>query len=634
MISPASIDKVLNTAIIEDVIGEFVKLKRSGSSWKGLSPFALEKSPSFFVVPAKGIFKDFSSGIGGNVISFLMEHEKMSYVEAIRWLANRYSIELEETHQFTSQEMKDEQNIKESIFIVNAFAAQSFHKNLEENEEGKAIGLAYFKERKVKPEMMERFSLGYSLAGRDLLYQELKSNGYLDEIIEKSVIAIKHDNGKFVDRFHSRVMFPIRNLSGKVAGFGGRVIKSTDNPKYLNTSENPVYNKSNILYGMFEAKKSILKENKCYLVEGYMDVVGMHQVGIENVVSSSGTSLTEQQAQLIKRFADAVVLIYDSDPAGIKAGERGIDILLTVGLQVKVILLPEGEDPDSFARKQSQNLKFYLDDNELDFIKFKLEILAKEGLSDPYKKANAIKSIANSISCIEDTIIRETYIKEAHTILKVDYELILQEVNRILLSQRVSKDDFPTSATILASPPSTAEEILISKNETKFQERDLIRLLVLYANEPLAEDETVVSFIMKEADDLEWEDEICHSVFELFKHDFENNLEYDERKLTQNSNPKISQFAIDIITADIVISANWEIKHGVVVLPPSSNLQEDVDSCIIRLVVKFLKKEIKLVEGKIQAETDEEKMDELLIEKRELLNQLKKFSKKGGTAVF
>ena len=459
MISKDTIEKVFETARVEEVIGDFVQLKRAGSNLKGLSPFVNEKSPSFMVSPVKQIWKDFSSGKGGNAVTFLMEHEHFTYPEAIKYLAVKYNIEIEETVQ--SDEDVAQANEKESMYLVSEFAQKYFHHILFETEEGKAIGLSYFKERGFTSDTIKKFGLGYSPESWDAFTKEALGKGYKLDYLEKTGLTIvkefavkssaveiqsdknqildsaRIDNKKMFDRFKGRVMFPIQSMSGRVLGFGGRILTNDKKAaKYLNSPESDIYHKSKVLYGIFHAKQSIAKLNNCYLVEGYTDVIQMHQAGIENVVASSGTALTPDQIRLINRLTPNITVLFDGDAAGLRASIRGIDLILEAGMNVKVCTFPDGDDPDSFARKTSyEDLLQYFEENAKDFIQFKASLLMQEAKNDPIKKADLIRDMVISISKIPDRIKREVYIKECSRIMDISEDVLFNT-----LAQLVKKD--------------------------------------------------------------------------------------------------------------------------------------------------------------------------------------------------
>ncbi len=478
MISKITIDNVFEAARVEEVIGDFVQLKKSGSNYKGLSPFTDERSPSFMVSPVKQIWKDFSSGKGGNVVSFLMEHEHFTYPEAIRFLAKKYGIEIEETEQ--SEEDKEQSNERESLYLVSEFAKNYFHSTLMKTEEGKAIGLSYFKERGFTEETIKKFELGYSPDSWDAFTSHAIKKGYQLEFLEKTGLSIVKEEKQF-DRFKGRVMFPILSMSGRTLGFGGRILTSDKKAaKYLNSPESDIYHKSKVLYGIFHAKQSIAKEDNCYLVEGYTDVIQFHQTGINNVVSSSGTALTSEQIRLINRLTKNITVLFDGDDAGLRASLRGIDLILEQGMNVKICTFPVGEDPDSFSRKNSlEELNLYLEENAKDFVTFKASLLASEAKNDPIKKSETIHDMVNSIAKIPDVIKREVYIKECSRIMDISEQVLFNTLAQIFKKDK--KD-----ASKLAEIPQEAFEVIpserkIEKVDIQFQlEQKIIELLLLY----------------------------------------------------------------------------------------------------------------------------------------------------------
>jgi DNA primase len=479
MISQTTIDNVFETARVEEVIGDFVVLKKSGSNFKGLSPFSDERTPSFMVSPAKQLWKDFSSGKGGSVVSFLMEHEHFSYPEAIRYLANKYGIEVEETER--TDEQKEKATQKENLFVVSDYAREYFHKTLLNVEEGKAIGLSYFKERGFTQETIEKFSLGYSLDKWDAFTNTAIKKGYQLEFLEKTGLTIVKGEKQF-DRFKGRVIFPIQSMSGRTLGFGGRILTNDKKAaKYLNSPESDIYHKSDVLYGLYQAKSVISKEDNCYLVEGYTDVLQFNQSGIINVVSSSGTALTPNQIRLINRLTKNITVLYDGDDAGLRASIRGIDLILEQGMNVKVCTFPEGEDPDSFAKNNSiEILKEYLNENSKDFITFKANLLVKEADNDPIKKANTVHEIITSISKIPDDIKKEIYIQECSRLMNIEESTLYSSLAQKLkkqnkeLSKKFQKKNIPFNVI-------SSEKQSFKKVDHQFElEKKIIELLLIY----------------------------------------------------------------------------------------------------------------------------------------------------------
>jgi len=482
MISRETIDRVFETARVEEVIGEFVQLKKAGSNFKGLSPFTDERTPSFMVSPVKQIWKDFSTGKGGNAISFLMEHEHYSYPEAIKYLAKKYNIEIEETEQ--SDEQKQQLNERESMFLVSNFAKDFFNDLMLNSQQGKAIGLSYFKERGFKDETIAKFELGYCRDEWDHFTKAALAKGYDLKYLASTGLTIVKGEKQF-DRFKGRVLFPIHSMSGRILGFGGRILTNDKKAaKYLNSPESDIYHKSKILYGIYQAKKEIAKQDNCFLVEGYTDVISLHQSGIENVVASSGTALTPDQIRLIRRLTQNITVLFDGDAAGLRASVRGIDLILEQGMNVKVVSFPEGEDPDSFAKSHSDaELKEYLDTAAQDFISFKVSLLMQEAKNDPVKKAGLIRDIVTSISKIPDTIQREVYVQECARIMDISERVLFSE-----LAQMIAKTDkeeakkYQTSQKsfeVVKAQTTQLEEV----DQLGILEKEIIRILLLYGNE-------------------------------------------------------------------------------------------------------------------------------------------------------
>ena len=475
MISKSTIDKVFEAARVEEVLGDFVQLKKSGSNFKGLSPFSDERTPSFMVSPVKQIWKDFSSGKGGNVVAFLMEHEHFTYPEAIKYLARKYNVEIEETEQ--SQEQKQEADERESMYLVSEFASQNFQNSLLKTERGKAIGLSYFKERGFTDETIRKFNLGYSPDEWDAFTTEAIKKGYQLHFLEKTGLTIVKEEKQF-DRFKGRVMFPIQSMSGRVLGFGGRILGNEKKAaKYLNSPESEIYHKGKVLYGIYYAKQAIAKEDNCYLVEGYTDVIQFNQTGIENVVSSSGTALTPEQVRLINRLTKNITVLFDSDAAGLRASIRGIDLILEQGMNVKVCTFPEGEDPDSFAKKHSEEeLRLYLIDNSKDFISFKASLLMEEAKSDPVKKAGLIRDMVTSISKIPDSIQQEIYVQETSRIMDISEEVIFTTLAQLGARAGVKPTRKEKSFEVVRDEPVAKKKV----DELYELERTIIGLLLLY----------------------------------------------------------------------------------------------------------------------------------------------------------
>jgi DNA primase len=540
LISKSTIDQVFETARVEEVIGDFVQLKKAGSNFKGLSPFSDERSPSFMVSPVKQIWKDFSSGKGGTVVSFLMEHEHFTYPEAIKYLAKKYNIEIEETEQ--SDEDKVQANEKESMYLVSEFASKYFQKVLYKTDKGQAIGLSYFKERGFTDETIKKFNLGYALDEWQAFTDEALKQGYNIDYLEKTGLTIVKEERRF-DRFKGRVMFPIHSMSGRVLGFGGRIlITDKKAAKYLNSPESDIYHKSKILYGIYHAKQSIAKEDNCYLVEGYTDVIQFHQKGIKNVVSSSGTALTSDQIRLINRLTKNITVLFDGDAAGIRASLRGIDLILEQGMNVKVCTFPEGEDPDSFARQNTfEELALYLDENAKDFIAYKASLLMEDAKNDPVKKAGLIRDMVNSISKIPDRIQKEIYVQECARIMDISEEVLFSTLAQIGKKElqdanKAYKEEQKAFDVIQRKTPT-------KKVDVQYElERKIIEILLLYGNKT----EDFEDLVLKETEkgELTLEPVIHHAkVFEKIYLD----LQEDEMEFTNENFRELYYTIIDTL---------------------------------------------------------------------------------------
>lgn len=493
MIDQITIARIQDAAQIVDVVSDFVTLRKRGVNFVGLCPFHDDRTPSFYVSPSKNICKCFACGEGGSPIHFIMKHEQLSYYEALKYLARKYNIEVVEKE--LTDEEKAAQNDRDSMFILNEYARDYFVKTLHEHPEGKAIGMTYFRERGFRDDIIQKFQLGYSLEQRDAFSAEAQKAGYRQDYLLKTGLSAGGENGSpLIDRFRGRVIFPVHTLSGKVVAFGGRILKKAENTgKYVNSPESEIYSKSNELYGIYFAKNAIVKQDKCFLVEGYTDVISMHQAGIENVVASSGTALTHGQIRMIHRFTENITVLYDGDAAGIKAALRGIDLLLEDGMNVKVLLLPDGEDPDSFARKQNaESFQKYISEHETDFIRFKTQLLLQEVGDDPIKRAGLISNIVQSISVIPDTIKRSVYIQECARQLEVSEKVLISTVNKI----RIANYDKRKEASEKNRQPDTSEAVAPaieenaiatspSKNPYDRFEREIIRYIIRYATTPM-----------------------------------------------------------------------------------------------------------------------------------------------------
>lgn len=565
MIDQPTIDRITETAQIQDVVGDFVTLKKRGVNLLGLCPFHGEKTPSFIVSPAKGIFKCFGCGKGGNSVHFIMEHEQINYYDALKYLARKYHIEVQE-RELSPQELAV-RNDRESMFLVNEFAQKHFTNTLHNNLDGKAIGLSYFRERGFRDDIIQKFQLGYSLEQRDAFTQSALKASYNKEFLVKTGLTIEGDNNYLADRFRGRVMFPVHSLSGKVVAFGGRILKKDDKmAKYVNSPESEIYHKSNELYGIYFAKHAIVKQDRCFLVEGYTDVISMHQSGIENVVASSGTSLTPGQIRLIHRFTENVTVIYDGDAAGIKASIRGIDLLLEEGLNIKVLLLPDGDDPDSFARKtNASDFIDYVEKNAADFIRFKTNLLLADAGKDPVKRAQLVLDIVKSIAIIPNTAIRGEYVKECSTLLNVEEQMLYYEINKLKNSEQEKTSIKRPNSNLDEGPPpdffNPESETIRSRFEE--QEKNILQILVkhgeaifYYADNAKTDPVTVGEYIFNELDQdkLVFENPIHALMLSEFKKNYKNQGFVAERFFLYHQNGQISMLTAELISERYTLS--------------------------------------------------------------------------------
>ena len=626
MIPKQTIDEIFVAAFIEDVVGEFVPLKKRGANLLGNCPFHNEKSPSFTVSPAKGIYKCFGCGKAGNSVNFIMEHEHYSYPEALRFLANKFNIEIEEEEQ--TSEQKEAADERESLYIVSNYAANYFNKQLLESDEGNAIGLSYFLERGFREDIIEKFQLGYNPDGWTAFTDEAEKAGHNLKYLANSGLTIVKGEKKF-DRFKGRVMFPIHNLSGRVLGFGGRILKTDAKAaKYLNSPESEIYHKSKVLYGIYTAKKAISQENICYLVEGYTDVISMYQAGVENVVSSSGTSLTEGQIRLIKRFTPNITILYDGDAAGLKASFRGIDMILQEGMNVRVVLFPEGEDPDSYAKAHTtEELKEYITDSAQDFIRFKTSVLIKDVGNDPIKKAELVKDIVASIAIIPDQIKRSVYTQECSTLLDIPEQALINEINTILrkgvdkqtkrASSNQQHDELPDDLFLPEEYQSGGgQEGQSNAGDLAHWEKEIVRLLVSFGDQPIKiellddkeektfEEITSSAYIIDNINDdgITFENETYQKVFNFYNEVLESDKLPTHQDFTNHPDQAISQFAIDVYSIKYEISPNW-VNHKI--FTNTEEMQLTVG--VIRSLVAFKLSKVRVLRMAKQEEIKLEK---------------------------
>ena len=599
MIPKETVDKIFDAADIYDVVKDYVNLKRAGVNYKGNCPFHDEKTPSFVVSPAKGIYKCFGCGAAGNSVKFVMEHEKVSFPEALKILAKKYHIEIVE-EELTEEKIQEKQTI-DSLFIVTEYAKNFFKKQLYESDEGKIIALSYFKERGFSDDIIKKFELGWSPQLRDAFTKTALQNGYKLDFLTQAGLTIAKENDYKFDRFAERVIFPIHTLSGKVIAFGGRTLKADKKiAKYLNSPESEIYRKSKILYGIYFAKNAIVKHDKCYMVEGYTDVISMYQAGIENVTASSGTSLTVEQIKLVRRFTKNLTIIYDGDSAGIKASLRGIDLALTEEMNVRIIALPEGEDPDSFAKKHStEEIEKYISENEEDFIRFKVNLFAEEAKNDPIKRAQLIKNIVKSISVIPDKILRGEYIHVVSAQLGVSEEALYSEITKILRKAFDDKRNKNYTKTYQREPSKPQLPVETSGIYFEVIEKDILNFLLNYGNkiieiEDTDEKITVAEFIISEIknDDLEFHNLIYKEIFEDYEKYFSENTESVQDYFLKHENEKINRIAAEILGPKQELSKIWQ-THGI-----SNNSIENRLNDLVPVLIDTFK--LKIVQLKIE----------------------------------
>ena len=627
-----TVDQILQAARIEEVVGEFVSLKKRGANYIGLCPFHNEKTGSFNVNPARNIFKCFGCGKGGDSAKFLMEHEHLTYPEALRYLAKKYNIQIEEKELTPEEQMA--QTEREKMFNINAFADKFFTDTLWNTDEGKSVGLEYFRERGFLNPIIERFHLGYSPSKWEAFTDYAKQNGYSPEFLEKVGFSIKRQNGEYYDRYHGRVMFPIHNLTGKVIGFGGRILQSDPEKKlakYQNSPESEIYQKKDTLYGIYFAKSAIVNKDECILVEGYFDVLRMHQLGIENVVASSGTSLTIEQIRLVKRYTHNITMLYDGDAAGLHAALRGTDMILAEGMNVRVVVLPPEHDPDSFGRDYpTEEVVNYLNKNAQDFVRFKTQLLLKDAGGDPIKKGQVVRSILETISVVPDSIFRIAYIKETSRLLDMPEETLVTELNKILRAKfkkslGVEGEVIPDEPVVTTPQEQIEEETLPAGY---YQERELVKLLLLYGSELLVErhqDElgqiveehvSVAQMILDDLinDEITFADPTNHIIFEAFDQGLNNGELPDDQFFISHENEQVSQLAIELLTSPYKLD-QWE-KYGIHVKREEDKLLASVQSAILRYKDQIIDARRKQIEKELKEEQDPDNQLILLKQKK------------------
>lgn len=674
MIHKEDIDKIFEAARVEEVVGDYVTLKKRGVNLIGLCPFHDEKTPSFYVSPVKGIYKCFGCGKGGHAINFVMEKELMSYPDALRHLAKKYNIHIVEEEQ--SPEQLQTQNDRESLFVVSSFAQKNFSENLYNTDEGKSIGLGYFRERGFREDIIQKFQLGYCLTNRSAFTDIAIKTGYKSEYLVKAGLTLEYKNEQsretgerrteegeasqtqpptpnskppaYLDRFWGRVMFPIHNATGRVIAFGGRTLRTDKKTaKYINSPETDIYHKSDVLYGIFFAKKEIIAQDNCFLVEGYTDVISMHQSGIENVVASSGTSLTVGQIKLIRRFTKNITILYDGDNAGIKASFRGIDLILEEGMNVKVLLFPDGEDPDSYSKRvSSEELKTFIKNNSKDFISFKTNLLMGDVQNDPIKKAGLIKEIVESIALIPEAIYRSVYVKECSRIMDMEEQILLSELNKI----RSKKFNEKSTSHNTTAPANTESEVIeaLQIEEKKqlldataeHQERDIIRLLLNYGNknvvvdgeetdeknQPVQIEIPLAALAIHELqhDNIVFENALYHSIYKEFVQHLDNEKIPDYNYFISHENTAISYLTVDLISSPYFLS-NWE-QHSIYTTMEEDVLKKSLYHAVYALKSRRLEMMIHDIQKRLKENPPDEEMMTLLQTQHQLLKTKKELN--------
>ena len=641
MIDKATIDKIMDAANIVDVVSEFVALRKAGVNYKGLCPFHDEKTPSFMVSPSKGYCHCFSCGKGGNAVGFIMEHEQMTYPEALRWLAKKYNIEIHDRE--LSAEERREANDRESMFIVNEWAMKYFQDNLNNHVEGRALGMQYFRQRGFRDDTINKFMLGYALQEKDALAKAARAKGFNEQYLIDTGLCYRKDNGQLQDRYYGRVIFPVHNVTGRIVAFGGRILSNDKKlAKYVNSPESLIYHKSNELYGIYLAKQAISKNDRCYLVEGYIDVTSMHQHGVENVVASSGTSLTTGQIRLIRRFTPNITVLYDGDPAGIHASIRGIDMLLSEGMNVKVLLLPDGDDPDSFARKHpAQEFRDYIEEHQTDFIAFKTNLLLK-GVTDPIKRSEAINSIVHSVAVIQDPIKRATYIADCAHRLGMNENTLIGTMNNFIREgqeqlrkeQQREERRQDTTATTVSSPQ--AQEV---QHATKI-EYILVQLVVRYGETIIYKDvETedggkinlsVAQYISYDlgADNLTFHDERYNRILQEAVEHNDNSGFKAESYFTHHPDVSINQLATEMAIDRFQLSKSLQVKHD------EETLRNQVEHLVLDFRKEYVQQRLSILKQQIAlSANDMERMRQLMEEYKEIQSMRNTIARELGNEV-
>lgn len=607
MIPKETVDKILEAARIEEVVGDFVHLKKRGTSLIGLCPFHNEATPSFHVSVSKGIYKCFGCGKGGDSTRFIMDHEKYSYPEALRYIANKYNIAVEEVVQSPERQEADQR--RESLYVISARAGKFFQDTMWNTDEGKTIGLGYFKERGFRDDILKKFELGYSPDSWDAFIETALREGYKENFIEDAGLAIRNDKGRLYDRFRARVLFPIHSFTGRIIGFGGRTLKTDKKvPKYVNSPESEIYHKSDVLYGLYFAKKAIRDADNCYLVEGYADVLSVHQAGIENVVASSGTSLTSGQVRLIGRFTKNITILYDGDAAGIKASLRGLDMILEEGLNVRVVLFPDGHDPDSYVHKLgSSAFKSYIEKNQKDFILFKTSILLRDAGNDPIKKAGVIREVVESIAKIPDSIKASVFVRECSSLMQIDERSLITELNKL----RQGKMKAPRQEEPVPLPPPDEMDFGAEPRVAEqLQEREIVRLLLNYGHELVhwdgITDTYIAPYVISNMADVSFDDPVCKAIIAEYAARIEQGELPTVQDFIQSQDQQIADLTVSLMSSPYVLSDNWYDKRKIYVKNETENMRATILGGIFHLKKRKVDDILKSIRDEIQNEKDED----------------------------
>ncbi|MEN9521795.1 MAG: hypothetical protein RL065_172 [Bacteroidota bacterium] len=637
MISADTIQQILNVARIDEVVGDFVKLKKRGINMIGNCPFHDEKTPSFTVSPAKGIYKCFGCGKAGNVTKFVMEHEHLTYPESLEYLAKKYGIAVDNI-QLSAKQIEDQKG-REVLLTLHQLAKEFFVEQLWNSEEGKTIGLTYFKERQLSEAVMKKFELGYNPDSEQAFTNYALQKGYSLDELKRSGLTTQQRNADF---FKGRIIFPIHNITGKTIAFGGRTLKKDKNTaKYFNSPESEIYYKSKVLYGLYQARNTILKNDFCYLVEGYLDVISLHQGGIENVAASSGTALTVDQIKLIKRYTQNIVLLYDGDAAGIKAALRGLELIIEEGLNLKLVLLPDGEDPDSYIHKNgAQAFNEYVLKNAKDFIKFKIQDSLEQAKNDPYRKSAITKDLINILGKIPDSFVRGEYIKEFSSMMQLSEELVISEVNKLMRTEMKKKSDIPSddasflyeqsNSNLETAPP---QPNFFRTNQAEEQEKNIIRILLEWGSKTMSNGQLVAQILFDEID-LGLIDNInCAKMFNVFLQKFETEKVFDSSVLINSPEEDISTFSAELLKDEYTLSENWEKKHQIFIKPKEMNFEADVKSSIHKFKTKKLQKLQVDNLKKLKEAPSEEEQVQIQYVHMQLSAMLSELAKASGTVI-